>query len=266
MQLNEISTLAAEFVGGILQNMGYVSKAEGKETEGNSVSVEITGADSAQIIGFRGEVLDAIQYLTLTYLNGLNRDFGKVVIDCENYRGRRRDTLSQLANRLAEKAVRLARKIELEPMNPFERRVIHSALQAGGIARTESVGEEGNRRVIIIPLGVELVSDEPLKNERRDDRNDRRGGRRDDRGRSGDRRDGRRDDRGRGRDNRRDDREGRGRREYDDRPAREREEAPEVPDGKVYTGYYTNPEEPKKADTPKTGAPKYKSFGHKKRF
>lgn len=225
--------LAEEFVNGILSAMNISSRAKGEEKDGEIV-VEIQGSDGGSAIGYRGEVLDAIQFLTRTYVNQEKNGSAKVVVDCENYRAKRRETLIALAGRLAEKAYRTRRKVELEPMNPFERRIIHSALADSEIAETVSEGEEGARHVVIIPKGVELREDRPR-------------GRRD-----GGRRDGKRDDRRgeRNRGERRDDRR---------RERAPRAEEEEVPDGREYRGYFTD--DFVKAEGPKSGPPKFKSFG-----
>ncbi len=226
-----------EFINGTLARMGLASRATTKD-EGGTIYVEIEGEDSSVAIGYRGEVLDAFQYLALTFLNEHKGDFKKVVIDCEGYRDKRKETLTALALRLADKAYRLRRKIALEPMNPFERRIIHSALADSAIAQTESEGEEPNRYVVITPVGVELKDSRPIKNgEHEHDRRDR------------ERKDGRRGLRGRGEKRER-------------KPRREEEEAP---DGKVYRGYLTGEDDFVKP-APMQGPPKYKSFGGKKRF
>ena len=251
---DDISDKMAEFINGTLERMGLKSRAAVEEKD-NTLFVRIEGEDSGVVIGYRGETLDAFQYLALTFLNEHKGECKKVVVDCENYREKRKETLTALALRLADKAVRLCRKIELEPMNPFERRIIHSALADSEIAKTESVGEEQNRHIVIIPLGVEIKDERPLKNgerdsrDRRDGRDGRRNGRRDDRrGRYNDRRDNRRDDRRRN--------------NYDRKP---REEEQEVEDGNVYLGYFTEQDDFVKPAA-QAGPPKYKSFGGKKRF
>lgn len=234
----------AEFFNGTLERMGLVSRATVEDKNG-TLYVTIAGDDSGVAIGYRGEALDAFQYLALTFLNEQKCDFKKVVVDCENYREKRKETLTALALRLAEKSVRLQRKIALEPMNPFERRIIHSALADSEIATTESEGEEPARYIVIIPKGVELKDQRPIKNGEREPRKD-------------SRKDGRRN----GKD--RDFKKG-GRR--DDRP-RERKplvEEPEAPDGKVYRGYFTQQDDFVKPAT-QSGPPKFKSFGGKKKF
>lgn len=234
----------AEFFNGTLERMGLVSRATVEDKNG-TLYVTIAGDDSGVAIGYRGEALDAFQYLALTILNEQKCDFKKVVVDCENYREKRKETLTALALRLAEKSVRLQRKIALEPMNPFERRIIHSALADSEIATTESEGEEPSRYIVIIPKGVELKDQRPIKNGEREPRKD-------------SRKDGRRN----GKD--RDFKKG-GRRDDRPRERKPRVEEPEAPDGKVYRGYFTQQDEFVKPAT-QSGPPKFKSFGGKKRF
>lgn len=234
----------AEFFNGTLERMGLVSRATVEDKNG-TLYVTIAGDDSGVAIGYRGEALDAFQYLALTFLNEQKCDFKKVVVDCENYREKRKETLTALALRLAEKSVRLQRKIALEPMNPFERRIIHSALADSEIATTESEGEEPSRYIVIIPKGVELKDQRPIKNGEREPRKD-------------SRKDGRRN----GKD--RDFKKG-GRRDDRSRERKPRVEEPEAPDGKVYRGYFTQQDEFVKPAT-QSGPPKFKSFGGKKRF
>lgn len=242
-----IADKMAEFINGILERMGLVSRATVEEKD-NTLYVTIAGDDSGVAIGYRGEALDAFQYLALTFLNEHKCEFKKVVIDCENYREKRKETLTALAERLAQKAVRLQRKIALEPMNPFERRIIHSALAESEIAETQSEGEEPQRYIVIIPKGVELKDQRPIKNGEREQRRDnRKDGKRDRRDRNGDK-------------------NARGRRDKDDRRARKpREEEPEVADGRVYRGYFTEQDDFVKP-VAQQGPPKFKSFGGKKKF
>ena len=228
-----VADAAAEFVNGVLSAMRLSSRAEAEERDGEIV-LDIEGQDSGAAIGYRGEVLDAIQFLTRTYINQEKNSSAKIVVDCENYRAKRRDTLVALANRLAEKAYRTRRKVSLEPMNPFERRIIHSALADSEIAETHSEGEDAARHIVIVPKGVELREDRP------------RGSRRD--GRRGDGRRETRRERG-------NDAKGDGRR----RERAPRAEEEEVPDGREYRGYYTD--DFVKADAPKSGPPKFQRFG-----
>ena len=101
------------------------------------------------IIGKRGQTLDAVQYLTSLVANKGKDEYVKVVLDAENYRSKRQRTLEQLANRLASKVVRTGKYVRLEPMNPYERKVIHSTLQSHPDVVTRSEGDEPYRKVII---------------------------------------------------------------------------------------------------------------------
>ena len=113
------------------------------------VYVEMKGKDSRTVIGKRGQTLDAIQYLTSLVVNKDNEKYTKVVVDAENYRAKREKTLEQLANRLAAKVVKTRKHVRLEPMNPYERKVIHATLQKNPNITTRSEGEEPYRRVVI---------------------------------------------------------------------------------------------------------------------
>ncbi len=119
------------------------------EEEDNTVYVMIEGEDSGIIIGRRGETLDAIQYLSCLAINKGTEEYTKVVIDVENYRQKRENTLIKLSNRLADRVVKTKKSITLEPMSPYERRIIHAALQNNKYVRTYSVGDEPNRKVVI---------------------------------------------------------------------------------------------------------------------
>lgn len=113
------------------------------------VYLEMKGQDSRTVIGKRGQTLDAIQYLTSLVVNKDKEKYVKVVVDAENYRAKRQKTLEQLANRLAAKVVKTKKYVRLEPMNPYERKVIHATLQKNPNITTRSEGEEPYRRVII---------------------------------------------------------------------------------------------------------------------
>jgi len=118
----------------------------------DSVYVDVDGPDSGTVIGKRGQTLDAIQYLTSLVVNKGEHDYIRVVIDAEGYRQKREIALEKLAVRLAEKAKKSGRSVRLEPMNPYERKVIHTALQKVSGVNTRSEGEEPYRRVIIEAL------------------------------------------------------------------------------------------------------------------
>jgi spoIIIJ-associated protein len=113
------------------------------------ISVNITGDDIGILIGRRGETLDAIQYLTGLTVNRKNSEYKRVTVDVENYRAKREDALKKVANKVAGRVLKTRKSFKLEPMNPFERRIIHSELQKNRKIETYSVGEEPNRRVVI---------------------------------------------------------------------------------------------------------------------
>ena len=140
---------AKAFLAELTSLMGVnVEIAVGNDEEGN-VFVQMTGDTLGVLIGRRGETLDAIQYLTSLRVNRGQEGYTRVTIDTENYRAKREDTLIRLANRMANRAVKTGRKVSMEPMNPYERRIIHSALQANEAVDTHSEGEEPNRHVVI---------------------------------------------------------------------------------------------------------------------
>ena len=138
----------SEFLQGLFEHMGVEAEAEIEEEDG-VINVILTGNDPGSLIGRRGETLDAIQHLT-NY--AVNRGDGKRVrinIDAENYRERRNDVLVKLAQKVAGKVVKYRRNMTLEPMNSYERHVIHTALQEFEDVTTYSTGTEPNRRVVV---------------------------------------------------------------------------------------------------------------------
>lgn len=159
-------------------------------SEGEKVEINVTAANSTAVIGKRGATLDAIQTLAGAVANTGRDEYKRVVVDCENYRENREATLNKLALNLAEKAKRLGRKVKLEPMNPYERRIIHSALSEVEGVKTESEGKEPNRYIVVVPDNLEdetLPAIEARRERRGGDRHDRRGGRGDRGGRGGNR-------------------------------------------------------------------------------
>ena len=121
---------------------------EKKEIEGG-IEFNLSGEDVGFVIGRRGETLDSLQYLTSLVANHSDNSYFKVTIDTGNYREKREKTLEILGRKLAFKAVKTGRKTNLEPMNPYERRIIHSALQKDKYVETHSEGEEPYRKVVI---------------------------------------------------------------------------------------------------------------------
>lgn len=178
---------AVEFIDGLMSILGVNAVAE-VVSEGEKIEINITSTDSSKVIGHHGEVLDAVQCLAGAVSNIGREEYKKVVVDCEQYRENRERTLVELANRLAAKAVAKGRRVTLEPMNPYERRVIHSALSENTEVKTISSGKEPLRYIVIVPNNEKPY--EPRERERGDRRGMRRG-----RGDRGDRRERREGDR-----------------------------------------------------------------------
>lgn len=144
------SERAVKFLENLLDQMEIAAKAELIE-DGDNIVINIITTSSASVIGYRGEVLDALQNLAGGVANIGNKTYKRVVVDCEDYRAKREETLVNLANKLADKAVRQGRDVSLEPMSPYERRVIHSTLASSEKVTTTSEGKEPNRHVVIVP-------------------------------------------------------------------------------------------------------------------
>lgn len=141
---------AVEFLKKVTEIMGITARVTLNEGEENPVITVLTD-DSSAVIGYRGEVLDSMQTLAGAIANIGNKEYKKVVVDCENYRTRREDTLIALAHKLEGKATEMRRIVLLEPMSPFERRIIHTALADSTTVKTSSDGNEPNRYVVITP-------------------------------------------------------------------------------------------------------------------
>ncbi|MBZ4646144.1 MAG: spoIIIJ-associated protein [Petroclostridium sp.] len=139
---------AREFLNSVFDKMKLKVKINFEE-KGNSLNILLEGDDMGILIGRRGETLDSLQYLTSLVVNRGDNEYIRVSMDTENYRKKREETLSKLAKRLAERVLKYRRSITLEPMNPYERRIIHSTLQNNKMVTTYSIGEEPNRKVVI---------------------------------------------------------------------------------------------------------------------
>ena len=142
--------------------------------EEKEMDVNLTGEEMGLLIGKRGQTLDSLQYLVSLVVNKESEDYLRVKLDTENYRERRKETLETLAKNIAYKVKRTRRPVSLEPMNPYERRIIHSALQNDKYVMTRSEGEDPFRHVVI-----SLKKEVPAGNGRKE----RYGSRRDNRGR-----------------------------------------------------------------------------------
>ena len=141
---------AKKFLEDLIKEMGLEGAVK-VAVNADSVYADIEGADTGTIIGKRGQTLDSIQYLTSLVVNKGEDEYIRVVVDAEGYRAKREATLEKLAYKLAEKSVRTGRSVKLEPMNPYERKVIHTTLQTVPAVVTRSEGSEPHRRVIIEP-------------------------------------------------------------------------------------------------------------------
>lgn len=139
---------AKDFLDGIFDILGEEVNVD-VQTADDTIKVEFTGPDMGIVIGKRGETLDALQYLTSLVVNRGDSDFKKVSLDTENYREKRNAALESLAHKLAKKVTRTKRNTTLEPMNSYERRIIHSALQDDPYVTTYSIGQGVNRKVVI---------------------------------------------------------------------------------------------------------------------
>lgn len=143
-----------EFLTNVLTNMGLSFSLDIKSNK-DLLSITIKGDDSNYVIGYRGETLDNLQFLCLLVANKNTRFKKKLVLDAEGYRELRTETLTALSKKLAYKVAKTNTAIQLEPMNPFERRVIHTALQDDKYVTTSSEGEDPNRYVVISPIKKE---------------------------------------------------------------------------------------------------------------
>jgi len=140
-----------EFLNKVFNAMGMEVSINVTSSE-NEMNIELSGNDMGVLIGKRGQTLDSLQYLTSLVVNKGQKEYIRVKVDTENYRERRKETLENLAKNLAYKAKRTKRPVSLEPMNPYERRIIHSSLQNDKYVTTHSEGEEPYRKVVITPV------------------------------------------------------------------------------------------------------------------
>ena len=139
-----------EFLNNVFRAMGMeVEILIRKSEDEKNIVIELKGSDMGVLIGKRGQTLDSLQYLTNLAVGKQVNEYVKVKIDTEDYRKRRRETLENLAKNIAYKVKRTKRPVSLEPMNPFERRIIHSALQGDRYVNTHSEGDEPYRHVVV---------------------------------------------------------------------------------------------------------------------
>lgn len=145
---NSMGFFAEEFLNKILKAMKVDVDVEVSEKE-DSIFLKIIGDDIAVVIGKRGGTLDALQYIVNLAVNKTSDVYKKVFIDVENYKVKKEERLEKLASDFAKKAIRTKKNVVLEPMNPYERRIVHSVLQSNNMIKTYSVGDEPYRRIVI---------------------------------------------------------------------------------------------------------------------
>jgi len=149
------------FLGGLLDRMGVSADIEISPRDNGGINVNLTGSAMGAIIGRRGETLDAIQHLTNYVVNKDSEKHLHISVDAEAYRSKREESLSRLAEKMAEKAIKYKRSMALEPMNSYERHVIHTALQNYEGVTTSSTGVEPNRRVVVSYVRPEKTEPKP---------------------------------------------------------------------------------------------------------
>lgn len=140
---------AKAFIDGLLEKMGIQGESFPTMDESNTLLIDIRGEDMGAVIGRRGDTLDAIQYLTSLSINRGREEHIRVTLDTEGYRAKREESLNRLARKMAGKVLKYHKNMTLEPMNPYERRIIHAALQDYNGVTTYSTGTEPNRRVVV---------------------------------------------------------------------------------------------------------------------
>lgn len=144
--------MAQQFLIGVTERMGVEVKVAVRRAEDGHLFVNMYGDTLGILIGRRGETLDALQYLTSLLVNRDREDYVRVTLDTENYRAKREEALTRLADRMASRAIKTGRKVSLEPMNPYERRILHSTLQKNPEVTTHSEGDEPFRHVVVVPV------------------------------------------------------------------------------------------------------------------
>ena len=149
MPNEEVERRITTFLADMFKAMNLEVKIDVKFDDPDCVNVELSGPNMGVLIGKRGQTLDSLQYLTSLAVNKQSEEYYKVKIDTEDYRKRRKDTLENLAKNIAYKVKRTKRPVSLEPMNPYERRIIHSALQNDRYVTTHSEGDEPYRHVVV---------------------------------------------------------------------------------------------------------------------
>ena len=151
IQKESLLDITNDYLNELFEAMGVETQCDIQfDEENNKMDINLSGDNMGILIGKRGQTLDSLQYLISLFVNKNSENYIKVQLDTENYRERRKKTLENLARNIAYKVKRTRRSISLEPMNPYERRIIHSALQNDRYVCTKSEGEDPYRKVVIL--------------------------------------------------------------------------------------------------------------------
>ncbi|MBQ8599494.1 MAG: protein jag [Oscillospiraceae bacterium] len=178
--------IAVQYIKEVLTAMGAENFSVNATKDGENLNIALEGEDLGFVIGRRGETIDAIQYLTGLVVNRIEGDYLRVTIDSGNFREKREKTLEGLARRLAKTVVKTGRSITLEPMNPYERRIIHSTVSTVEGATSSSIGEEPNRKVVISSTNPRKPQSRDNRGKKNFNRDNREGGNRGERRNTGD--------------------------------------------------------------------------------
>ncbi len=146
-----LAGVAQQFLIAVTTRMGVQVQVDVHVSEDGHIFATMYGDTLGILIGRRGETLDALQYLTSLQVNKGQEEYTRVTLDTENYRAKREEALNRLASRMANRAIKTGRKVSLEPMNPYERRILHASLQNNPGVTTHSEGDEPYRHVVVVP-------------------------------------------------------------------------------------------------------------------
>ncbi len=157
---------AVDFVSKLVEDLGLDAQIRSEKVNNKETRIIISGESAGMLIGHHGETLDAIQYLANITANKSDDDKGysKITVDIENYRAKREETLRSLARRLASRVRKSGKSLTLEPMNPYERRIVHSEIQGIEGVSTYSIGSDNNRKIVICPES-KMGSNKPSQDE-----------------------------------------------------------------------------------------------------
>lgn len=159
--LNDNVVKIKTFLENVLAKMDLANCGVEASINDDTVLLNIVGEDASHVIGYRGETLDALQYLSNLLLDQSASGFKRVTLDSEGYRAKREKILQRLASNIEQKVKRSGKAVSLEPMNPYERRIIHTSLQGSKYVTTQSEGQGVNRHVVITPLNQSNILNTP---------------------------------------------------------------------------------------------------------